>query len=211
MIAIIDYDAGNLTSVARAVRHLGADCVVTNDVAVIREAERVIFPGVGAAGSAMESLQRLGLDAAIRDAFDAGKPVLGICLGTQIIMGFSEEDGGTSCLGLIEGTVRAFSTRMKDDHGAVLKIPHMGWNRLELRQEHPVFSGIDADDEFYFVHSFYPEPADTAHVIAETGYGITFPSVVGFRNIIATQFHLEKSGRPGLNILKNFCEWTPSC
>jgi len=209
MIAIIDYDAGNLTSVARAVSHIGFKCVVTNNIREIADAERVIFPGVGAAGSAMESLKRLGLDAAIADAFDAGKPLLGICLGTQIIMGYSEEDGGTPCLGVISGKTRAFLTNMKAEDGSSLKIPHIGWNRVNVRKAHPVLSGIAETDEFYFVHSFYPAPADPAHVLGETDYGILFSSVVGFRNIIATQFHPEKSGRPGLSLLKNFCEWKP--
>ncbi|QTA78893.1 Imidazole glycerol phosphate synthase [Desulfonema limicola] len=209
MIAIIDYDAGNLTSVARAITFLGYECVVTNDVEKIKNAKRVIFPGVGAAGSAMASLKRLKLDVAIKDAFGSGKPVLGICLGTQIIMGHSDEDRGTSCLGIIEGNVPEFSTDMKAEDKSPLKIPHMGWNSIRIKQEHPVLKGIGSQDEFYFVHSFYPCPDKVEHVIGETQYGITFASVMGFKNIIATQFHPEKSGRPGLALLKNFCEWTP--
>ncbi|MFW5637315.1 MAG: imidazole glycerol phosphate synthase subunit HisH, partial [Thermodesulfobacteriota bacterium] len=127
MIAIVDYDAGNLTSVARAMAHLGYDCDITKDETRIRNAERVIFPGVGAAGSAMASLRRLGLDRAIQETFASGKPLLGICLGTQIIMGFSEEDGGVDCLGIVAGRTRLFSNRMTDAAGAHLKIPHMGW------------------------------------------------------------------------------------
>jgi glutamine amidotransferase len=211
MIVIIDYDAGNLTSVARAVSHLGFECLVTNDVDKIRNADRVIFPGVGAAGSAMESLKRLELDTAIKEVFDSGKPLLGICLGTQIIMQYSIEDGGTPCLGIIGGQVRAFRTDMRDENDTSLKIPHMGWNRVRVVNDHPVLSGMGDEDEFYFVHSFYPDPEDTACIIGETDYGITFASVVGFKNMIATQFHLEKSGRPGLNLLKNFCTWEPAC
>lgn len=209
MIAIIDYDAGNLTSVERAITYIGYECVVTNDVQVIAGADRVVFPGVGAAGSAMASLKRLKLDKAIKDAFASGKPVLGICLGTQIIMGQSDEDGGTGCLGIIDGNVPEFSTDMKAEDNSALKIPHMGWNRIKIRQEHPVLKGIGTQDEFYFVHGFYPAPGNTEHIIGETEYGITFASVMGFKNIIATQFHPEKSGRPGLALLKNFCEWTP--
>jgi len=206
MIAIIDYDAGNLTSVARAVSHIGFESVVTNDIEKISQAERIIFPGVGAAGSAMESLKRLGLDAVIRKISEEGKPVLGICLGTQIIMEYSEENNNTRCLGIINGKTRGFLPEMKEN-GNSLKIPHMGWNRVNVRQEHPVLAGINPEDEFYFVHSFYPSPENPAHVLGETGYGIDFASVIGFRNIIATQFHPEKSGKPGLALLKNFCSW----
>lgn len=209
MIAIVDYDAGNLTSVARAMAHLGYDCDITKDETRIRNAERVIFPGVGAAGSAMASLRRLGLDRAIQDTFASGKPLLGICLGTQIIMEFSEEDGGTDCLGVVDGRTRLFSNKMTDAAGAHLKIPHMGWNRIRLSGSHPVLDGIADRDEFYFVHSYYPDPDHEDQVIGRTEHGIAFASVIGTANLIATQFHPEKSGRPGLTLLKNFCEWTP--
>lgn len=200
MIAIIDYNAGNLTSVARAVTHIGFECCVTNNIKTITAADRVIFPGVGAAGSAMQSLKKLGLANLITELFADGKPILGICLGTQIIMDQSQEDE-TQCLGIIQG-----STKMFPD-STVLKIPQMGWNSLTIKQEHPLMQGIREQDEFYFVHAYYPCPQNPAHIIATTEYGINFASVIGFRNIVATQFHLEKSGRPGLMILKNFCEW----
>ncbi|MDY6793273.1 MAG: imidazole glycerol phosphate synthase subunit HisH [Thermodesulfobacteriota bacterium] len=208
MIAIIDYDAGNLTSVARAVSHIGFQCRVTSDAGEILKAEHIIFPGVGAAGSAMASLKRTGLDSAINDAFHMGIPILGICLGTQVIMGHSEEND-TPCLGIINGLVRAFQPGKATKNGNRLKIPHMGWNRVAINKEHPVLSGIDRDDEFYFVHGFYPEPQNTAHVLGTTNYGVLFASVVGFENLFATQFHLEKSGRPGLRMLENFCKWKP--
>ncbi|HAO19628.1 MAG: imidazole glycerol phosphate synthase subunit HisH [Desulfobacteraceae bacterium IS3] len=208
MIAIIDYKAGNLTSVARAVSHIGVECVVTGDAETILNAERIIFPGVGAAGSAMESLKSLGLDKVIASAFAEGKPILGICLGTQIIMAYSEEND-TPCLGIIAGKTRAFSKQMPDDDARFLKIPQMGWNRICVKAGHPVLSGLNPEDEFYFVHGYYPSPDHTADIIAETEYGILFPSVIGVNNIIAMQFHPEKSGKPGLRILKNFCEWRP--
>ncbi len=208
MIAIIDYEAGNLASVARAVTHLGVANIVTRDIDAIRSADRVIFPGVGAAGSAMASLKRLGIDTALHEAFSQGKPMLGICLGTQIIMGFSEENQ-TPCLGIIPGIVRSFPPDLCDSEGKRLKIPQMGWNRIQAVQEHPVLAGLGETDEFYFVHGFYPEPAQPEHIVATTHYGMQFASVVGYRNIIATQFHLEKSGRPGLALLNNFCRWTP--
>jgi len=209
MIAIIDYDAGNLTSVARAVSFLGYECLVTANPEDIRRAERVIFPGVGAAGSAMASLKRKGLDTAIREAVNSDRPVMGICLGTQIILGFSEEDGGTPCLDIVSGKVKAFSPDMKEADGSALKIPHMGWNRLTIKKPHPVLAGVQEADEFYFVHSYYPAPDNAEDIIGQSEYGVEFASVIGFGNLIATQFHPEKSGRPGLNILKNFCEWTP--
>ncbi|MEW6673977.1 MAG: imidazole glycerol phosphate synthase subunit HisH [Thermodesulfobacteriota bacterium] len=210
MISIIDYDAGNLASVARALTYLGFPCRITNDSAEIERSERIIFPGVGAAGSAMQSLRRLGLDTIIASQFGKGKPILGICLGTQIIMGHSDENQ-TDCLGLIAGSVRAFPSRLLSEGGDRLKIPHMGWNRIQIQKRHPVLGGVDPDAEFYFVHGYYPDPADPADMIAATRHGISFASVIGFKNLVATQFHPEKSGKPGLMILKNFCRWNPSC
>ncbi len=206
MIAIIDYDAGNLASVERAVSYLGFECIVTNNIKTIDSSERIIFPGVGAAGAAMNSLKRLGLDSVIKQAVIDGKPILGICLGTQIIMEYSEENE-TPCLKIIDGFVKAFPPDIKSKDGSRLKIPHMGWNGLENIKNHPVLSDLHEDDEFYFVHGYYPNPNDSEHILATTDYGISFASVIGFNNIIATQFHPEKSGRPGLSLLKNFCLW----
>lgn len=208
MISIIDYDAGNLSSVARAVTYLGFTCQVTNDSAQIDGSERIIFPGVGAAGSAMQSLKRLRLDDIIASQFRKGKPVLGICLGTQIIMGYSDENH-VACLGLVDGAVQAFPANIRSQAGERLKIPHMGWNRIHRQSPHPLLEGIDPDTEFYFVHSYYPKPVHAAHIIATTHYGIPFASVIAYKNLVATQFHPEKSGQPGLAILKNFCRWKP--
>ncbi|MEJ2730218.1 MAG: imidazole glycerol phosphate synthase subunit HisH [Deltaproteobacteria bacterium] len=208
MIVIIDYDAGNLASVFRAVSHLGFSCAITRDVHEIEAADRIIFPGVGAAGAAMESLQHSGLDVVIREAFANGKPILGICLGSQIILTHSEENS-TVCLGILGGTVRAFRPDRQTEDGRKLKIPHMGWNGIRIQKPHPLLTGVRTDDEFYFVHSYYPEPQDTDTVIAVTDYGVSFASIVGLNNLFATQFHLEKSGRAGLKILDNFCKWTP--
>ncbi len=208
MIAIIDYDAGNLTSVYRAVSHLGIQCQITRDVAEIKAAERIIFPGVGAAGAAMQSLQRNGLDRIIKEAVATGKAVLGICLGAQIILAHSQEND-TACLGILDGTVRSFAPDLRSVAGQRLKVPHMGWNGIQIKRSHPLLSGVGLDDEFYFVHSYYPDPQNSDCVIAETDYGISFASIVGFDNLFATQFHLEKSGRPGLRILDNFCKWNP--
>jgi len=206
VIAIIDYEAGNLTSVERAVKHLGGDCAVTRDLGLIAGADRVIFPGVGAAGAAMASLRRLGLDQALADAVAAGKPVLGICLGTQIIFQRSDEDLA-GCLGLMAGKVVRFAEDMPGQDGLRLKVPHMGWNQVRWVRDHPVFAGVDPEAEYYFVHSYHPLPQDQADVVGLTEYGVTFASVVARDNLVATQFHPEKSGRPGLQILRNFLAW----
>lgn len=206
MIAIIDYKAGNLTSVAHALSHLGFECRITYDVKTIKGADRVIFPGVGSAGRAMHDLQDMGLDEVICEFYKSGRPFLGICLGAQIIMEESEENR-TACLGLVAGTVKRFSLPLHSPDGSSLKVPQMGWNRVTVRKPHPVFSGIDAQSEFYFVHSFYPAPRNADAVLGTTDYGLTFTSVLGEGNLIAVQFHPEKSGPPGLTLLKNFCMW----
>lgn len=211
MIAIIDYKAGNLTSVERAVRHLGHAVVVTHEAPVIRAAERIIFPGVGAAGQAMTDLRQLGLDLLLREAFTAGKPILGICLGTQIIFEYSEENN-TDCLGLLPGTVKRFPDPLFDG-GRRLKIPHMGWNEVDFKTDHPVFANVTPDNEFYFVHSYYPAVSAGRDevVVGTTRYGLTFASAVAMANLVAVQFHPEKSGPGGLSILDNFCTWRPAC
>ncbi len=206
MIAIIDYEAGNLTSVARAVRHLGARCAVTQDLEQIAAAERVIFPGVGAAGSAMASLRRLGLDKALAGALEAGKPVLGICLGTQIVFQRSQEDQAR-CLGFLPGQVVRFPLDHRDPKGQPLKVPHMGWNQVRWQKGHPVFAGLPEEAEYYFVHSYYPAPSDPSIVVGTTDYGLEFASAVARDNLVAVQFHPEKSGAPGLLILENFLKW----
>ncbi|OEU78349.1 MAG: imidazole glycerol phosphate synthase, glutamine amidotransferase subunit [Desulfobacterales bacterium C00003060] len=206
MIAIIDYKAGNLKSVECAVKKLGFACMVTQRREDILNCERVIFPGVGAAGKAMADLRHLGLDKVMNQGFDAGKPILGICLGAQIILENSEENDAR-CLGLIPGGVKQFARPLFSEGNERLKIPHMGWNGVDLRKTHPVLEGIMPADEFYFVHSYYPMPASDEYVVGTTGYGIEFPSVIGYKNLIAMQFHPEKSGRAGLRILENFCNW----
>jgi glutamine amidotransferase len=205
MIAILDYEAGNLTSVQRAVRRLGFPCQVTRDLAQIARAERIIFPGVGAAGKAMEVLRALNLGAALAEAVAAGKPVLGICLGCQVVLEASEENAAT-CLALLPGRVQRFPEPLFDA-GVRLKVPHMGWNRLTVRRAHPVLSGLEPDHEFYFVHSYYPVPARPESVLATTRHGIEFASAVGSGSLVACQFHPEKSGEPGLGLLANFCRW----
>jgi glutamine amidotransferase len=201
MIHIVDYKAGNITSVQRALIHLGVDSVITPDPDILRRAEKVIFPGVGQAASAMEVLRARGLDAALREAFARGTPILGICLGSQIVLDRSEE-GDTACLGLLPGESKRF---VYSDPSR--KIPHMGWNRIRIVRDHPILKGAAADEEFYFVHSFYPQPEDPECILAECEYGSPFPAVIGRANLVAAQFHPEKSGPVGLRILRNFVEW----
>ena len=201
MVVIVDYDAGNLRSVARACREVGAAAEVSRDPRRLRRAERIIFPGVGAAGSAMRSLAEAGLDAALIDAFHAGTPILGICLGLQICLQRSEEND-TETLGLVRGEVRRF--RLRDP---ALKVPHMGWNAVRVRRPHPVLAGLEAGDECYFVHAYRPIPAEPAQVLAEAAYEGPFCAALGHANLIATQFHPEKSGRVGLDLLARFLAW----
>ena len=205
MISIIDYKAGNLKSVERALQKLGFVCRITHNRDEILNSERIIFPGVGAAGKAVSDLKDLGLDKILQEVFGAGKPVLGICLGAQIILDKSEENN-TTCLGLIRGKVKLFPSPLffRDTR---LKIPHMGWNGVRLIKKHPVLEGMMPGDEFYFVHSYYTMPDSDKYVIGATNYGIEFSSIIGYKNLIAMQFHPEKSGIPGLRILKNFCNW----
>jgi len=208
MIAIIDYNAGNITSVARALQNIGQDFMVTDDTGKLDAASHVIFPGVGAAGEAMDYLREKKLDEWLKRWFATGKPLMGICLGTQIILDYSEEND-TYCIGLVAGSTKRFPEKLTSGNEG-LKIPHMGWNSVKLLCNHPVFENIPPEAEFYFVHSYYPSPADNGVVLGTTDYGITFCSVLAKNNLVAMQFHPEKSGRPGLQILKNFCAWRPS-
>lgn len=209
MIAIVDYRAGNLTSVARALQYLNVPCVITDRADELRRADRVIFPGVGAAGEAMRNLREKGLAGCIRELFEMHKPLLGICLGTQVIFEYSEEDGTTTCLGIIRGGVKRFPGSMMEK-GDPLKIPHMGWNRVAFRGNHPLFAGVPENAEFYFVHSYYPAPSENPDIAGETDYGIRFASAVSRGSLVAVQFHPEKSGRFGLRILENFSRWDGS-
>jgi len=154
----------------------------------------------------MLDLKQKGIDKALHEVYESGKPLLGICLGSQIIMQHSEENN-TACLGLLNGKVSRFPTTLLTDHGDTLKVPHMGWNRVRLIKRHPVFRDITPEHEFYFVHSYVPVPDSKDSIVGITEYGITFASVVGERNLVAVQFHPEKSGPIGLTVLKNFCQW----
>ena len=203
MITIVDYKAGNLTSVKRALEALGIPNQISADPQVVRKAGRIIFPGVGHAGAAMNVLKARGLDSALKEAFRRGSPILGICIGCQIILTHSEE-GDTPGLDLIPGECVRF--RIQDPS---LKIPHMGWNAVTVTQPHPVIAHLRPGDEFYFVHSYYPRPADSGCVYAICDYGLPFPAAIGTGNLFAVQFHAEKSGPVGLQLLENFAHWTP--
>ncbi len=202
---IIDYDAGNLRSVQRACREVGVAAQISADPDVVRRAERIIFPGVGAAGAAMRSLQAHGMGEALKEALRAGTPVLGICLGLQISFDHSEENDQDT-LGLVAGRVRRFSFDRPE-----LKVPHMGWNTVRVVKPHPLLDGIRSGDEFYFVHAYYPDPERREDVFAVTDYEIEFACALGRDNFFGMQCHPEKSGRVGLDVLARFARWDGTC
>ena len=179
-VVVVDYGAGNLHSVARAVSHAGVRPLITSSGRYLDDADALIVPGVGAAADTMKNLREHDLIEPIKDYIASGRPFLGVCMGQQALFDVSEEGGQHQ------------------------KVPHMGWNRVFITQEHPIFEGIDDGSHFYFVHSYYPNPDDPAVVIGETEYGVRFPSVVAKDNVVATQFHPEKSGQTGLRMYENF-------
>jgi glutamine amidotransferase len=205
MLAVLDYEAGNQTSVLRALRGMGIPAQITADGAEIAAASGVIFPGVGAAGQAMALLRRTGMDALLRKLVEEGKPLLGICLGCQILLDHSAE-GDTELLGIIRGGCLRFDAGLKDEQGEPIVIPHMGWNGVKLERECLLFDGVPADAEFYFVHSYYVNPAPELR-IGLTFHGAEFCSVYGRSGLWGVQFHPEKSGKPGLCLLKNFYDY----
>jgi len=194
---VVDYDAGNLRSVETALLHLGERHVITSDAGQVLSAERIIFPGVGDGAHAMSVLTERGLDEAMRRAAGAGIPILGICVGCQIVLDRTEERSA-KCLGLISGAALRFP------ESPDLKIPHMGWNQVRHADGHWLFDGIPQDASFYFVHSYYPGPDDEADAIAWTEYGIRFAEALEHDSLVAVQFHPEKSGEVGLRVLSNF-------
>jgi glutamine amidotransferase len=201
MLVILDYGAGNIGSVQRACAETGIQSVITANHADLKKAERIIFPGVGAAPAAMENLTRTGLAEALKQAFLSGTPILGICIGAQVILDRSEE-GDTPCLGFIAGKTVRFN--FKDNF---LKIPQIGWNTVKVLQPHPLLEDIDKEDEFYFVHSYYPKPAKKDNIYAVSDYGGEFCCAIGYKNLFAVQFHPEKSGCFGLSMLQRFAKW----
>jgi glutamine amidotransferase len=210
-IAVIDYGMGNLHSVAKAIEHVGAtDIRVTNDADVIRTADHVMLPGVGAIRDCMSELHRLELVDVIREVVH-NKPFLGVCLGMHALMEHSDENDGVECLGIFNGNVRRFTGGLRDsDSGEKLKIPHMGWNQVFQQQPHPMWKNIVDGSRFYFVHSYYVEPSTPDIVAGSTPYGGLFTSVVARDNVFAAQFHPEKSQHAGLQLLENFLAWDGS-
>jgi glutamine amidotransferase len=204
-VIIIDYGAGNLRSVARAVAHAGREPIVTSEPRDVASADAAIMPGVGAAADTMRNLREHNLVEPVREYIASGKPFFGVCMGQQALLSVSEEGGEHECLGIIPGRVKKLpSSANGNGHGARLKIPQMGWNRVRQKAEHPIFEGIEDDSYFYFLHSYYPAPDDEDVVIGETEYGVTFASVLARDNIVATQFHPEKSSDAGLRMYANF-------
>lgn len=197
---MVDYEAGNLRSVETSLRKVGADFFVTDDPAEITKADKIIFPGVGEARAAMDVLNKKGIGEGIKEFIRSGKPFLGICIGYQILFDGSEERD-TACLGIISGKVRRFPE--KKGH----KVPHMGWNEVIPVDGGILFEGIEQGSSFYFVHSYYPEPANKNEIYAETDYIIRFASAYKNGNLFAVQFHPEKSGKAGLQLISNFIRW----
>lgn len=205
MLVILDYGAGNLTSVRLAFERLGVEAVVASEASAAAGAARLVFPGVGSAGSGMAGVRQRGFDRLLREAHATGTPILGICLGMQLLLEESAEDGGQAGVGLLSGRVVEFAFPA----AARVKIPQMGWNAVRQRQRHPLWSGIADDEAFYFVHSYYACPADLAVTAGETEYGgLEFASALASGSLFAVQFHPERSGEAGLRLLRNFVDWS---
>jgi glutamine amidotransferase len=201
MIAIIDYGMGNLRSVSKAFEAVGHQAVVTRDPRVIGDASHVVLPGVGAFGECMANVERYGLAEPIRTAIQSGKPFLGICLGLQLLFTESEEFGIHKGLGIIPGRIRRFEI------DPTLKVPHMGWNQVNIQRPCPLFEGIMDRDHWYFVHSYFVDPVDRRIAATTTTYGVPFVSSIWWNNVVACQFHPEKSQAVGLRLIKNFGGW----
>jgi glutamine amidotransferase len=201
-VAVIDYDAGNTLSVTRALEKAGARVDLTPDPARVARADAVVLPGVGAFGDCVRKLAERGMDEACREAVGSGKPFLGVCVGLQVLFEGSEESPGVEGLGILPGSVVRFEP-------GDLKVPHMGWNQLDVTREHPVLEGLDGE-AFYFVHSYYPDPAERGDVLGTAEYGARFCAAAGRENLAAVQFHPEKSSRAGLKLYENFLRWARS-
>jgi len=200
-IALLDYGMGNLHSAAKALEHVGATVDITHDPKLIAQADKIVFPGVGAMRDCMAGMRDAGVDAAVKQAA-FNKPLLAICVGMQALLQSSEENDGVDCLGIFQGKVKRFPDQ------AGLKVPHMGWNQVhQADPSHPMWHGIAQDSRFYFVHSYYVQPDDAGLIAATCDYGLDFAAALTRDNLFATQFHPEKSHTAGLQLLKNFVEW----
>jgi glutamine amidotransferase len=202
-LVVVDYESGNLRSVSRALESCGVSPLVSGDPRELTNADAVVLPGVGSGPAAMSALKQRELVEPLREFAESGRPFLGICLGLQLLLDWTDEEGGAPCLGIVPGRVRRLP---ESSVGPPLKIPHMGWNSVALNEAHPAFCGIDSDSYFYFVHSFYAEPSGSDGIFGTTEYGLRFCSVYARKNVVATQFHPEKSGPVGLRIYRNFVE-----
>ena len=200
MIAIIDYGAGNIQSVSKALKHIGCDCFITNNKEEILSADGAVLPGVGSFGDTIDNMERLGIKEAVKEFIASGKPFLGICLGLQLLFPASEESPEVDGMGIFAGKIR----KIPSDLG--LKIPHMGWNNIEINPSSRLFKGIEKNPYVYFVHSYFLKAYERDIVAAQAEYGVIIDAAVEKGNVFATQFHPEKSGETGLKILKNFAE-----
>jgi glutamine amidotransferase len=198
-VAVVDYDAGNTLSVTRALEKVGARVELSPDPDRVLAADAVVLPGVGAFGDCVRKLCERGMDEACMEVYRSGKPFLGVCVALQVFFEGSEESPGVEGLGIFPGTVVRFE-------GNGLKVPHMGWNELKVSRPHPVLDGLSGED-FYFVHSYYPEPAEPSDLLGESDYGVRFCAAAGRENLVAVQFHPEKSSRAGLALYENFLAW----
>ena len=207
-IAIIDYGMGNLHSVAKALEHVcpGAKISITADPELVEDADRVVFPGVGAIRDCMGEIKRLNVGDVVSKAMKT-KPVLAICVGMQALMQHSEENGGVDCLGLLPGQVKFFGDSLVDTQGIKLKVPHMGWNNVHQTIDHPLWQGIAQDSRFYFVHSYFVDAQNNPNISGRCHYAGDFAAALSHNNLFAVQFHPEKSADAGLQLLRNFCFW----
>ncbi len=209
MLAIIDYSMGNLHSVNKALQHVTDEkVIITSDPDEISKADRIVFPGQGAARDCMSELHKRDLVEVVKEV-STTKPFLGVCMGMQVLMEHSVEGGGIDCIGLYKGTVQHFTDHIgaTDEAGNRLKIPQMGWNQVNHTVEHPLWKGIAKDARFYFVHSYFVDPSDKSLIAGETDFGISYPSAIAKDNVFAIQAHPEKSADDGLQLLKNFTQW----
>ncbi len=213
IVAVIDYGMGNLHSVASALEHVGADQVlVTHDAELIRTADHVVFPGVGAIRDCMAEIRRLKCDDLLLDVLtEQHKPVLAICVGMQALMTHSQENDGVGCLDIIPGEVRYFGNPLMSAEGQRLKVPHMGWNQVGQVSKHPLWAGIEDNSRFYFVHSYYVDAVDRQLLAGSVQYGVSADAALARDNLFAVQFHPEKSHTAGLQLLRNFISWNGQC
>ena len=211
-IVVIDYGMGNLHSVASALEHVApeAEVIVSADPALVKSADRVVFPGVGAIRDCVAAIREQGVDQVVREVIESGKPLLAICVGMQALLSHSEENGGVECLNLVPGQVEFFGRGLKGPQGEHLKVPHMGWNQVHQEREHPLWEGIDQDSRFYFVHSYFVAKDSVAAdwSAATCHYSQDFVVALAHKNIFAVQFHPEKSHTAGLQLLRNFTRWS---